>query len=388
MLSIIRLSSITLLCTFVLLFFSTQPCTASEEGETSAIKQQTETASEEGKTSEIEQETIFYYTVKKGDTLWDISKHFFDSPWLWPELWSKNNQILNPHLIYPGNRIRIYKKDGVIVITQVTEKEALAAIEAPDEIQEPSPLPALPAKSTIEQSEFVDKKPEKESPFFEYTNIDNIGFIREKSADSDAYIFKMKGDKTLISKDDIVYLKQKDNAPNALIPGSLYSIFEILENPIMDDISKKYIGMQHNIKGVVEITEILQKDPMIAEGRVASTFREVNIGDLLMPYKRRSPKITLTESPEGIDGKILVTQTHKRIFADDTIAFIDKGEQDGIRPGQRYNIYYEENLDEIVKKIDIGSLIVLHTEKTTSTVFITKSNKALEPGFKIRTPIQ
>ena len=89
------------------------------------------------------------YYVKQGDTLWDISKHFFDSPWAWPELWSKNNQVLNPRLIYPGNRLRIYKKDGVISITQVPEEEV--AMETVQEtasvaIQEPPTPPAPPAE--------------------------------------------------------------------------------------------------------------------------------------------------------------------------------------------------------------------------------------------------
>jgi LysM repeat protein len=53
------------------------------------------------------------YTVKRGDTLWDISSIFLTSPWRWPELWGMNKeQIANPHLIYPGQMLRLVKSDG------------------------------------------------------------------------------------------------------------------------------------------------------------------------------------------------------------------------------------------------------------------------------------
>ncbi|MBU0768068.1 MAG: LysM peptidoglycan-binding domain-containing protein, partial [Proteobacteria bacterium] len=38
-------------------------------------------------TETVEHEAGFYYTVKKGDTLWDLSTQFSDNPWLWPNLW-------------------------------------------------------------------------------------------------------------------------------------------------------------------------------------------------------------------------------------------------------------------------------------------------------------
>jgi len=53
------------------------------------------------------------YTVKPGDTLWDISKVFLRSPWRWPELWGMNRDgVANPHLIYPGQLLVLLKRDG------------------------------------------------------------------------------------------------------------------------------------------------------------------------------------------------------------------------------------------------------------------------------------
>ncbi len=36
------------------------------------------------------------YVVKKGDTLWDISKMYLRSPWKWKQLWQWNPSIQNP----------------------------------------------------------------------------------------------------------------------------------------------------------------------------------------------------------------------------------------------------------------------------------------------------
>ncbi|MDA8963420.1 LysM peptidoglycan-binding domain-containing protein, partial [Pseudomonadales bacterium] len=52
------------------------------------------------------------YTVKTGDTLWDISEMYLKTPWLWPEIWQANPQVDNPHLIYPGDILSLIYLDG------------------------------------------------------------------------------------------------------------------------------------------------------------------------------------------------------------------------------------------------------------------------------------
>ena len=58
------------------------------------------------------------YVVKKGDTLWDISGMFLNDPWFWPELWYYNPQVKNPHLIYPGDVLKLMWVDGKPVLVR------------------------------------------------------------------------------------------------------------------------------------------------------------------------------------------------------------------------------------------------------------------------------
>ena len=62
------------------------------------------------------------YTVRRGDTLWDICDHFYGNPWQWPRVWSFNDRITNPNWIYPGDPVRLRRGGGPDAVGSVTPR--------------------------------------------------------------------------------------------------------------------------------------------------------------------------------------------------------------------------------------------------------------------------
>lgn len=313
-------------------------------------------------TETVEHEAGFYYTVQKGDTLWDLSTQFSDNPWLWPNLWSENSQISNPHWIYPGERIRLFHVKGVDTFI----------------------------KKSVEDNQFKEPEPIKETLYYYYSHINSIGFIKKQAITPQGTIFKVKDDKKLVSAGDLVYIRP--NVDHSLQPGTKYTVYRTLK-PIVDEKTKDLVGIQHYLTGVVVITK---KEPGFVVARVVQSFRSIAVNDLLMPYKKRSPRIVLTQSKNGLNGKIIGSEEREKNIGDHTVAFIDKGNQDGVEIGQSYSIYYQEK-EQLNKKskedvpltpVIYGALLVLHTEPTTSTVLITQSDQSVHPGTKICSPIE
>lgn len=312
----------------------------------------------------LQDETGTYYVVQKGDTLWDISNLFLHSPWYWPEIWSVNSRIpiLNPHLIYPGQRLRLFSWK-----------------EAPEVLALPATEPPMPPQIAALR-------------YYHYPMISRVGFIQQSPVPSKGMIFKVRDNKEMISTGDIVYIQESSD--NDLVQGDLLTIFRP-STPIHDRGQGILLGTQHLIGGFVEITE---KSDDYTVGIVTQAFRDIRIGDQLMEREERNTNIPLIDGAPGLSARIITSEERTYIMGEHDIAFIDKGAQDGVKPGQEYSIFEVERLSsrnadgaeqvrEIVVPSEVGRVLVLLTRPTTATCLITHSAKNLQAGLTVDFPV-
>ncbi len=316
-----------------------------------------------------------YYVVKKGDTLWDISQKLLKSPWRWKILWDQNKDIPipNPNLIYPGQKLKL--------ISTASPPPAATPAPAPSvPIAPPEPLPEEVISDTPAQ---IPEQPPAAPPYYIYSSMNRVGFVRKEQVVSEGSVLRGRELKNNLSTGDLVYIREPNDKPMTI--GKQYTIFRTL--PIREE--QRFIGIQHRMIGLVEISE--KESQGIVIGKIIESYRPIVSGDLLMSYIPRSSRVILSESPNGIRGKILMSEDNIKAFGEHHTVFIDKGKKDGIAAGQKYTVCESIKMGEgdSLEKIgvyDIGSVLVLHAEQEISTALLIKSVKEIHPGMQIRTP--
>ena len=245
------------------------------------------------------------YTVVKGDTLWDISTKFLQNPWMWPEIWHVNAQIDNPHLIYPGDVIRLIYVDGKprLVLDNRTYKltpqaRILSAGEAIDTI----PLDKI--NSFLSRSRVVGKKDLKLAP----------------------YVVSGAGDHLVTGAGDSVYVRGE-------VEGEFFT-YGIYRDGMefRDPETNEFLGQQALDIGTGEVRKI---EGEISKLDISRTTEEIRAGDRLLRQEERPIDSSFFPSPptDEINGVILAVEGGVSQVGNMDVVVINRGEREGMVPG-------------------------------------------------------
>ncbi len=257
------------------------------------------------------------YVVAKGDTLWDISAKFLESPWRWPEVWSYNPQIKNPHLIYPGDVVLLeYDAQGRPVLRVSRGKPTVKMSPKIRAKRVDTPIATIPL-AAIQQ-------------FLGQPRI-----LSEREISNSAYVIASKDDRLMSGAGDKIFAR-------GLIPGedpnSRYAVLRIgktyrNQNAARDDI----LGYEAIHVAEAKVEDF--GDPSTLQ--VVHSNRETLAGDRLLPVKASGLDRTFIPRPPEtpIEGQIIsVIDGVSRIGQYQTVV-INKGRQDGVETGHVLAIF-------------------------------------------------
>jgi LysM repeat protein len=270
------------------------------------------------------------YTVKRGDTLWDISSMFLKSAWRWPELWGMNMQeVRNPHLIYPGQQLVLEKIDG---------RARLRFGKAGDPANGGVPMETVRLSPRIR----VQALPDSALPALKTHLIEP--FLAEPVIVDEAAL--IKAPRIVASSDNRVLITRGDRAyargTTALTQRTAgrsedYRVFRNAR-ALKDPQTNVVLGYEAQYLGKASLVRSESKDAdtvVPATIDIVAAKEEMRVGDRLLPEPTREFTSYVPHAPAApVTGSIVsVYGDAVSIAGQNQVVVINKGTADGIESG-------------------------------------------------------
>jgi len=267
------------------------------------------------------------YTVKKGDTLWDIAKVFLRDPWYWPEIWYVNPQVKNPHLIYPGDVLALVSIDGRLQVS-VAERgsEGAAAEEAAESGAVTGPMRSgsgtrlSPSVRSQPITAAVTAIPYSAIAAF----LGKPGLLTKEQVKSGPYIVGVRDSHLIGGEDHDLYARGIRNAAE----GSRYNIVHV-DEPLRDPQSHKVLGYRSIFVGTGTVTA----PGTVAKLRANTTVREALRGDKVFA-EDLSIALDFIPHPvaDNMQGAIMAVDGVYMAGKYNVVA-LNRGNKQGLEPG-------------------------------------------------------
>lgn len=253
------------------------------------------------------------YTVRRGDTLWDISETFLKNPWMWPEIWHVNTQISNPHLIYPGDVIRLTYIDGEPRLTldrgeRVYKLSPQTRVLEGDDAIATIPLNAI--NSFLSRSRIVD-----------------LGVLEQAP-----HVVTGEDKRLIVGAGDRLYARGEFT--EGLNTYGVYRKGDVYRDPETNEI----LGVQALDIGTARLRAM---DGEIATLAVNRTTEEIRIGDRFLAEEERPVDSFFQPSPPAseVNGVILAVEGGVSQVGKLDVVVINRGTREGMEAGNVLAVY-------------------------------------------------
>lgn len=255
------------------------------------------------------------YTVREGDTLWDIARIFLTEPWRWTSLWRVNPEIEDPHLIYPGDMIRL-SWDGGEPTLSLSRGARTLRLSPSDTLRLEPRVRATPLLSNIPTIDL-----ESIGQFLTANRV-----VRPQVLENAAYVVQGEAGRILVGANDQLYARRLD--------AEVGDAFSLLRSggSFTDPETGETLGLEAEEIGTAQVLAI---DGDLATMLVTESRADVRIGDRLLPTEERAVSSSFFPSvPDGeVSGHMLSVLDGVSQIGQFSVVALDLGEREGIEVG-------------------------------------------------------
>lgn len=299
------------------------------------------------------------YVVQRGDTLWDISSMFLKDPWYWPEVWYVNPQVENPHLIYPGDVLRLVWIDGQQYIIRETVNTVRMSPEVRYE-QHDGPILTVPYESI--------------STFLTRPTV-----FAEEEIDGLPYVLSAKDGHLVTGAGNTIYARGFETSPKI---GERYTVMQVGDR-LVDPDTDEFLGYEGIYAGEARTSRTGDPTSLF----LTATNREVLNGNRLIRDDEQPPLNFYPSPPaQQIDGRIVGLHDAISITGSAQIVIINRGTRHGLQPGNVLEVLRagEEVTDTYGKGTGAFGDKVTLPDEPAGTMMIFKTFDRISYGLIVR----
>lgn len=315
------------------------------------------------------------YTVRAGDTLWDIAAKFLKSPWRWPEVWKANKNIDNPDKIYPGDVIGLINDNGkssLMISRDGNLQKKRRTIKISPKVRKRSLVDPIPTVSMEMLSVFLSKARIVSDP---------------EMLDQAPYVISGESDRNLSSLGDRIYVR-------GVLKEGVSSMGVYRKNKeIIDPETNELLGVLALKVGSVALKHV---DGDLLTFEITQSLGEILSGDRLLTSEKREIGLSFMLGVQRVgkmEARIVDVIKGVRFIGLFDNVIINKGERDKVVPGNFMNIYESVVLTDrfsgkeiVMPSGDIGLLMIYRVFEKLSYGVVLKADKPIKTGSLLKTP--